>query len=62
MLSDGKANKQKVLELSKEGQIINNPTDILKEPYVFEFLGIKENKPILESDLEKNLINHFQPF
>ena len=62
LLSDGKANKQKVLELSKKGQIINNPADILKEPYVFEFLGIRENKPILESDLEKNLINHLSAF
>lgn len=62
LLSDGKANKQKVLELAKKGQTINNPTDILKEPYVFEFLGIKENKPILESDLEKNLINHLSAF
>jgi len=51
LLSDGKVNKQKVLELSKKGQTINNPSDILKEPYVFEFLGIKENKPLLESDL-----------
>lgn len=62
LLSDGKTNKQKVLELSKKGQTINNPTDILKEPYVFEFLGIKENKPLLESDLEKNLINHLSAF
>lgn len=62
LLSDGKANKQKVLELSKKGQTINNPADILKEPYVFEFLGIRENKPILESDLEKNLINHLSAF
>ena len=62
LLSDGKVNKQKVLELSKKGQTISNPTDILKEPYVFEFLGIKENKPILESDLEKNLINHLSSF
>ena len=62
LLSNGKANKQKVLELSKKGQTINSPTDILKEPYVFEFLGIKENKPILESDLEKNLINHLSAF
>lgn len=62
LLSEGKTNKEKVLELSKEGQTINNPTDILKEPYVFEFLGIKENKPILENDLEKNLINHLSEF
>ena len=62
LLSDGKLNKQKVLELSKKGQTISTPIDILKEPYVFEFLGIKENKPLLESDLEKNLINHLSSF
>ena len=62
LLSDGKTNKKKVLELSKKGQTINSHTDILKEPYVFEFLGIKENKPLLESDLEKNLINHLSTF
>ena len=62
LLSNGKANKQKVIELSKSGQTINNPIDILKEPYVFEFLGIKENKPLLESDLEKNLTNHLSAF
>jgi len=62
ILSNGIVNKQKVLELSKKGQNISNPTDILKEPYVFEFLGIKENKPVLESDLEKNLINHLSSF
>lgn len=62
LLSNGKANKQKILELSKQGQTLNKPTDLLKEPYVFEFLGIKENKPILESDLEKSLINHLSAF
>lgn len=62
LLSDGNNNKQKVLDLSKNGQMINNPVDILKEPYVFEFLGIKENKPLLESDLEKNLIKHLSAF
>lgn len=58
LLSDGKANKEKVLELSKQGQILTKPSDILKEPYVFEFLGIKENKPLLEKDL----INHLSAF
>ena len=46
LLSEGKKNKEKVYELSKVGQTFNTPEDILKEPYVFEFLGVKENKPI----------------
>lgn len=62
LLSDGNLNKKKVLELSRKGQTISNPSDILKEPYVFEFLGIKENKPLLENNLEKNLINHLSQF
>lgn len=62
LLTKGKINKQKVLELAKEGQTISKPIDILKEPYVFEFLGIKENKPLLESDLEKSLIKHLSAF
>ncbi|MBQ3440865.1 DUF1016 family protein [Candidatus Saccharibacteria bacterium] len=62
LLSNGKSNKQKVLELSRKGQTISKPSDILKESYVFEFLGIKENRPLLESDLEKNLVNHISSF
>ncbi len=62
LLSDGNTNKKKVYELSKKGQTISTPNDILKEPYVFEFLGIKEEKPILESNLEENLIKHLSSF
>lgn len=51
LLSEGKENKKKVYELSKIGQSLNKPEDILKEPYVFEFLDIKEKKPILEKTL-----------
>ena len=58
LLSNGNTNKKKVYELSKKGQSVITPNDILKEPYVFEFLGIKEEKQMLEGDLEKNLINH----
>ena len=54
LLSEGKNNKEKVYALSKEGQTLTTPEDILKEPYVFEFLDIKEPKPILEKYLEKN--------
>lgn len=62
LLSDGNANKEKVLKLSKEGHVIEKPEDILKDPYVFEFLGIPENKPVLEKDLEYKLIKHIEDF
>lgn len=60
LLSEGKNNKEKVYKLSKGGQILNSPEDVLKEPYVFEFLDIKEPKPILEKDLERKLIKHME--
>ena len=62
LLSDGKKNKEKVYELSKVGQTLNTPLDVLKEPYVFEFLGVKENKPILEKNLEQKLVKHIEEF
>ncbi|EIE42078.1 hypothetical protein MCANUFG4_00518 [Mycoplasmopsis canis UFG4] len=62
LLSQGKENKNKILELSLKGQEIQNSNDIIKDPYVFEFLGIPEEKPIMESDLEKALINHIEKF
>lgn len=62
LLSEGKTNKEKILELSKEGQVLNKPSDIVKQPYVFEFLGVKEPKPLLERDLEYKLIRHMEDF
>ena len=62
LLSDGKANKEKVLQLAKKGQVIEEPKDIIKDPYVFEFLGIKEEKPMLEKDLEYKLIRQIEDF
>ena len=62
LLSDGKANKEKVLELASQGITYNQPNDILKDPYVFEFLAIPENKPMLEKDLEKALIDKIENF
>ncbi|MCC3671731.1 PDDEXK nuclease domain-containing protein, partial [Terrisporobacter mayombei] len=50
------ANKEKVLSLAQKGIEINQPADIIRDPYVFEFLGVPENKPMLESDLEKALV------
>ncbi|GHV72691.1 hypothetical protein AGMMS49928_30070 [Spirochaetia bacterium] len=62
LLSDGNTNKETVLALSREGITMSKPEDILREPYVFEFLGVREQKPILEKDLEKRLIRHIEDF
>jgi predicted nuclease of restriction endonuclease-like (RecB) superfamily len=62
LLSDGKANKEKVLALASEGISLSRPEDMLKEPYVFEFIGVPENKPMLEKDLEAKLIRHIEDF
>lgn len=62
LLSSGKANKEKVKELSEKGQLLAKPEDIVKDPYVFEFLGLPENKPLLEKDLEIRLISHIEDF
>ena len=62
LLSDGDANKEKVLLLAQNGIEISQPSDIIRDPYVFEFLGVPENKPMLESDLEKALVAQIEKF
>ena len=55
-------NKDKIIQLSKQGQIIETEEDLTKDPYVFEFLGIPENYEYSESDIEKAIINNLQKF
>ena len=62
LLSSGTENKERVLELALNGNEISKPGDIIKDPYVFEFLGIPEDKPVLESNLEKALVEHIEKF
>ena len=62
LLSSGDANKEKVLSLAQQGIEIHQPADIIRDPYVFEFLGVPENKPILESDLENALVVQIEKF
>ena len=62
LLSKGDVNKEEVLNLALNGVEINEPKDIIKDPYVFEFLGVPENKPMLESDLEKALVRQIEKF
>lgn len=62
LLSEGKTNKETVLSLAEKGIEMSAPIDIIKDPYVFEFLGVPENKPLLESDLEKALVAQIEKF
>lgn len=62
LLSRGDAGKETVLELALKGNEITAPTDIIRDPYVFEFLGISEDRPVMESDLEKALVQQIEKF
>ena len=62
LLSNGEVNKQKVLDLALNGNEIVKPQDIVKDPYVFEFLGLPEDKPIMENDLEEALVRQIEKF
>ena len=62
LLSKGDFNKEQVLALATNGVEISEPVDIIKDPYVFEFLGIPENKPVMEDDLEKALVEQIEKF
>ena len=44
ILSSGDENKEKLLDLALKGNEINKASDIVKDPYVFEFLGLPEEK------------------
>lgn len=62
LLSSGDVNKEKVLSLAQKGIEISQPADIIRDPYVFEFLGVPEDKPMLESDLERALVAQIEKF
>lgn len=62
LLSDGNTNREKVYELATKGQEITVPEDIVKDPYVFEFLGVPDNRPLYENDLEEALIRQIEDF
>lgn len=62
LLSRGEVNKEQVLELARQGVDYSKPEDIIRDPYVFEFLGISENKPLLENDLEIALVRQIEDF
>jgi predicted nuclease of restriction endonuclease-like (RecB) superfamily len=54
--------KEGIRELSHEGPHIANPQDLLKDPYVLEFLGIEEKARYSESDLESAIVTNIENF
>ena len=54
--------KEGIERLSTEGQIIERPEDLLKDPYVLEFTGLPELSKYSETDLETKIIDHLQEF
>jgi len=54
--------KKAILQLAQHGQIIKEEKDILKEPYMLEFLGLPERESYSEKELEQKIIDNLQMF
>ena len=54
--------KEGVLKLSKEGHLVENPEDLIKDPFVLDFLNIPEQYQYLENELEEKIISNLQQF
>jgi predicted nuclease of restriction endonuclease-like (RecB) superfamily len=54
--------KQSVLAVARKQRIPQEPTEIIKDPMVLEFLGLKREAAYYESDLEAAIITHLQAF
>ena len=54
--------RKSLFVLAEKGIEIVEPADIIRDPYVFEFLGLPEDKPVVESDLERALVQQIEKF
>jgi predicted nuclease of restriction endonuclease-like (RecB) superfamily len=54
--------KDKVKNLSEKGQVIESVDDLIKDPYIFEFVGLPIHKSYSESQLEEELIDKLEEF
>ena len=55
-------NKEEILQIVRNGQIVENTDDIIKEPLILEFLGLEEKDYYSETDLESAIINQIEKF
>lgn len=51
-----------VIEDTTKKEVAKKPSDIIRDPYVLEFLGLEKNTSFYETDLEQGLINRLQKF
>lgn len=56
------SDKDKVKQLSAKGQIVESTKDIVKDPYILEFLGLPELPVYSEKELETKIIDNLQTF
>jgi len=56
------SDKDKVKQLTKQGQVVETADDLIKDPYVLEFLGIGDQPSYSETELETRIIDHLQEF
>lgn len=56
------SDRDKVVRMSKEGEIIEKPADIIKNPVTLEFLGLKPDAAYSETKLENAIIDKMQTF
>ena len=54
--------KEGVLKLAKEGHLVENPEDLIKDPFVLDFLNIPEQYQYFENELEEKIISNLQQF
>ncbi len=54
--------KKKVKELSKKGHVIEKPSDVIKDPYILEFLDLPQKEAYSENDLETAIIDKLRCF
>lgn len=54
--------KEGVVALAREGQILREALDMVKDPYVLEFLGLPQSERLYEKEMESALLEHLQKF
>ena len=54
--------KKGIMKLAKKGHLVEKAEDIVKSPYILEFLGLQEDYRFSEKELEQNIIDNMQHF